>query len=152
MNKAVTPKQLELTAGKTREELLVQTLPPHIDPESPAFKADLAKVDKIEKEEAARSVLGMNEVETKVRSTADTILATAGLPPLSRDFDDFDWATDDSVVLHEQKATAVYHNKFGGLVIRQEKAWDEESDPYIVISADNSVTFMEALAKKAREN
>ena len=30
---------------------------PHIDPESPAFKADMAEVDKIEKAEAAHAVL-----------------------------------------------------------------------------------------------
>ena len=71
--------------------------------------------------------------------------------PVSREFDDFDWANDDAVILHEQRATAVYHNKFGGLVIRQEKSWDEESDPYVVIGAENAVTFMEALAKRARE-
>ena len=150
MNKAVTPKQLELTAGKTREELLLATAP-HIDPESPAFKAGLKKVEKIEFEEADRTVLGKNEVETKVRSTANSILASAGLPPVSRDFDDFDWANDDSVVLQSQPATAVYRNKFGGLVIRQEKTCDEESDPYIVISEENAVMFMEALAKRARE-
>ena len=57
MNKAVTPKQLKLTAGKTRADLLLATAP-HIDPEGPAFKADMAKVDKIEKKEAARAVLG----------------------------------------------------------------------------------------------
>ena len=57
MNKAVTPKQLELTAGKTREELLSATAP-HIDPDSPALKADRPKLDEIEKEEAARAVLG----------------------------------------------------------------------------------------------
>ncbi|MEH2534428.1 hypothetical protein V1277_006276 [Bradyrhizobium sp. AZCC 1588] len=148
MNKAVTPKQLELTAGKSTEDLLKMSAP-HIDFEGAAFKESLKGLDKIEKEEAARAVLGMNEVETKVRSTANSILASVGLPP--KDFDDFDWSTDDSVILHEQKATAVYHNKFGGLVIRQEKAWDEESDPYVVISADNAVTFMEALAKRARE-
>jgi hypothetical protein len=151
MNKPVTPKQLELTAGKTREELLIQTLPPHIDPESPTFKVDMAKVDKIEKEEAARAVLGMDEVETKVRSTANSILASAGLPPIERDFDDFDWKSDPSVVLQEQRATAVYHNPYSGIVIRQERLWDEESDPYVVISAENIVTFMEALAKRARE-
>ena len=43
MNKAVTPKQLELTAGKTRAELAAATAP-HIDPEGPAFKEDMAKV------------------------------------------------------------------------------------------------------------
>ena len=150
MNKAVTPKQLELTAGKTREELILATAP-HIDQESPAFKADLKKVEKIELAEAASAVLGKDQIETKVRSTANSILAAAGLPPVEREFDDFDWGTDDSVVLHEQRATAVYQNRFGGLVIRQEKTWDEESDPFIVIGAENTVTFMEALAKRARE-
>jgi len=57
VNKAVTPKQIELTAGKTREELILATAP-HIDPESPAMKESIAKVEKIEKEEAARAVLG----------------------------------------------------------------------------------------------
>jgi hypothetical protein len=55
------------------------------------------------------------------------------------------------VILQEQRATAVYQNRFGGLVIRQEKTWDEESDPFIVIGPENTVTFMEALAKRARE-
>jgi hypothetical protein len=54
----LTPKQLELTADRTREELLIQALPPHIDPESATFKADLAKVNQIEREDAARAVLG----------------------------------------------------------------------------------------------
>jgi hypothetical protein len=62
MNKNVTPKQLELTAGKTREELLLAAAP-HIDPESPALKADMAKMDKIEKEEAARAVVGLDAPE-----------------------------------------------------------------------------------------
>jgi hypothetical protein len=149
--KAVTQKQLELTSGRTREGLMLATAP-HIDPDSPAFKADLKKVEKIETAEAARAVLGMDEAETKVMSTANSILAPVGLPPVDRHFDDFDWATDDSVILQEQRATAVYQNRFGGLVIRQEKTWDEESDPYVVISAENAVTFMEALAKRARES
>jgi hypothetical protein len=135
MNKHITPKQLELTAGKTREELLVQSLPSHIDPESPAFKADLAKVDKIEKEEAAHAVL-----------------AAAG-PPRRDDveFDDFDWHDDPSVVLRSQPATAIYHNPKGHIVIRQERSWSEDSDPYVMISPENATTFMEALAKRARE-
>jgi hypothetical protein len=149
--KHATPKQLELTAGKTVTELL-QDSAPHIDFEGAAFQESLKGLDKIEKAEAARAVLGMDDVEATVRSKADAILASAGLPPVARDFDDFDWASDDSVILHEQRATAVYRNKFGGIVIRQEKAWDEDADPYIVVSADNEVTFMEALAKRARES
>jgi hypothetical protein len=150
MNRTVTPKQLELTAGKTREELLLATAP-HIDPESPALKADLKKIGKIEMAEAATAVLGADAIDAKVKSTANSILASVGLPPVDRHFDDFDWATDESVVLHEQRATAVYQNRFGGLVIRQEKAWDEDGDPFIVIGSENTVTFMEALAKRARE-
>ena len=132
MNKAVTPKQLELTADKTREELLIATLPPHIDPESPAFKEDIEKVKRGEVAEAARAVL-----------------AQAGPP--DRDHDDFDWFSDDSVVLKGQPATAVYHNAKGHLVIRQERNWSEEYDPYVTIAPENAVTFMEALAKRARE-
>jgi hypothetical protein len=128
MNKHAPPQQLDLTAGKTREELLIQALPPHVDPESPAFKTDMAKVEKIEKEETARAVLGTTS-----------------------NYDDFDWTNDPSVVLQEQRATAVYQNAHGGIVIRQEKYWNEESDPHVVICQENFVTFSEALAKKARE-
>ena len=72
-------------------------------------------------------------------------------PSYGSGYDDFDWKSDPSVILQEQRATAVYHNPYGGLVIRQEKTWDEESDPYMVISAENITTFQEALAKRARE-
>lgn len=126
MNKTVTPKQLELTTEKS------PATAPHVDPDNPAFKTDMA-VDKIEVVEAGTAVL-----------------AAAG-PPKDTNYEDFDWANDPAVILHEQRATAVYHNKFGGMVIRQERTWDEESDPYVVIGAENAVTFMEALAKRARE-
>jgi hypothetical protein len=148
-----TPKQLELVEGKTREELLLATAP-HIDPESPALKASLEKVAKIELAEAATAVLeaGTKAVEAKVRSTANTILASAGLPPKKEpEFDDFDWHDDPSVVLKSQPATAIYYNPKGCIVIRQEKSWADESDPFVYITPENAVTFMEALAKRARE-
>jgi hypothetical protein len=93
--KPVKPSQLELDQAnptKTREELLLQTMP-HIDPNAPAFKAALAKVDQIAMEERAREKL---------------------------DEPDFDWAKDDAVVFKEQLATAVYFNRFDDLVIRQQ--------------------------------
>lgn len=126
-----TPKQLELTDGKSRAELLLATAP-HIDPESPALKASLEKVERLELAEAA-----------------ETILAQAGPP--DRFNDDFDWHDDESVVLKSQPATAIYYNPKGHIVIRQERSWAEESDPYVIISPENAVTFMEALAKRARE-
>ena len=66
-------------------------------------------------------------------------------------FDNFDWFTDASVVLQDQRATAIYRNRSNGIVIRQERTWDEESDPFMVITDENLVTFMEALAARARE-
>lgn len=44
-----------------REQLLRKTLPSDIDPDSPAFQADLAKIDRIAEAEAAREALGMND-------------------------------------------------------------------------------------------
>jgi hypothetical protein len=76
-------------------------------------------------------------------------LAQAG--PSSPDYGDFDWLDDPSVVLRSQPATAIYRNDAGHLVIRQERSWAQEEDPYVMISPENAVTFMEALAKKARE-
>jgi hypothetical protein len=131
--KNVTSKQLELTAGKTREELLLATAP-HIDPESVAFNASMKTVEKIELEEAAK-----------------TVLAQAGPPRSEVEFEDFNWHDDPSVVLKSQPATAIYYNPNGCIVIRQERSWAEESDPFVYITPENAVTFMEALAKRARE-
>ncbi|MET4493483.1 hypothetical protein [Bradyrhizobium sp. LA7.1] len=118
MNKPITPEQLSLGAEMTRAELLIQSLPPRIDPESPKFKEDLAKIGQIEAEESARE---------------------AG------SYDDFDWSSDPSVVLQGQRATAVYRNKWGHLVVRQEKTWDEDSDPFFVISRESCDTFLDRI-------
>jgi hypothetical protein len=131
--KAVTPKQLELTAGKSREELLLATAP-HIDPESPALKADQEKLDKIELAEAAGAVLGSGYAFRE--EVAE---------------EDFDWNTDDSVILKEQRATAVYHNKLGELIIRQRAAWDDDRDAFVYVMPENIVAFLEGAAKRARE-
>jgi hypothetical protein len=130
MNKAVTPKQLELTAGKTRAELLQDTAP-HIDFEGASFKESLKVVGGIEKDEAARAVLGSGAAFV--------------------DEDDFDWNTDDAIILREQRATAVYHNKLGELIIRQKAAWDNERDTFVYVEPENVIAFLEGAAKKAKE-
>jgi hypothetical protein len=140
--KHVTPKQLELTAGMSREDLLLATAP-DIDPESPAFKADMAKVDQIEKAEAARAVLG-DKVAASRASVSSIVEADI------IDEDDFDWNKDDAVILQEQRATAVYHNRLGELIIRQKAAWDDERDTFVYITSDNVMAFLEGAAKKAR--
>lgn len=45
---------------------------------------------------------------------------------------DFDWASDDSVILQEQLAMAVYRNRAGGVVIRQERNGFDEDDHFVV--------------------
>lgn len=125
MNKAGTPEQLELVEGLTREEMLLATAP-HIDPDSPALKADAGKIQKIAIAEEATAVLKADE-------------------------DDFNWNDDDSIVLREQPATAIYHNRHGVLVIRQKADWDAEHDTFAFITPENAVVFMEAFAKVARE-
>jgi hypothetical protein len=137
MNKTIDPKQLALADPDhpvkapvnpqdkpTREQLLLQTAP-HIDPASPAFKSAMEKIDTIAAAEAARKQLGMNE-------------------------EDFNWNADDSVILKEQRATAVYFNKSQELVIRQKAAWDEEEDTFLFVTPENYNTFIDAVAARIR--
>ena len=58
---------------------------------------------------------------------------------------EFRWTDNESVVLAQQPATAVYFNPAGGLVIRQERAWNEEEDTIIVVAPQNVQTFLDAV-------
>jgi hypothetical protein len=62
---------------------------------------------------------------------------------------DFDWRTDDSVILRQQPATAIYYNREGSLVIRQEREWDRYEDTYIFIAPQNIDSFLEKLCDMA---
>jgi hypothetical protein len=57
----------------------------------------------------------------------------------------FDWNKDESVLLPDQRRTAVYRDSAGSLVIRQEAAWNEEDDHVITIAADNVQAFIDRL-------
>jgi hypothetical protein len=63
--------------------------------------------------------------------------------------DDFDWSNDDSIILKEQRATAVYKNREGEIVIRQ-RCWPDE-DAILFINPDQAVAFMEGMSKRVRE-
>lgn len=57
----------------------------------------------------------------------DRILAAAGPKP-----DEFDWSTDDSVIVGTQLAIAVYHNRNDDIVIRQDgRGADDDSFVYV---------------------
>jgi NADPH-dependent ferric siderophore reductase len=78
-------------------------------------------------------------------------IAVAETAVLKADENDFNWNDDDSIILREQPATAIYHNRYGVLVIRQKADWDAEHDTFAFITPENAVVFMEAFAKVARE-
>ena len=48
--------------------------------------------------------------------------------------DSFNWNDDDSVVVRQQFATAVYQNQHGEIVVRQEAGMYEENDAIVVLT------------------
>lgn len=62
---------------------------------------------------------------------------------------EFDWFDDESIVLRPQLAVAIYNNERGGLVIRQERDWNEESDTFIVIAPENVAAFVDRITDAA---
>lgn len=54
-------------------------------------------------------------------------------------YDDFDWATDEAVIMQRQQGLAVYRNQSGGIVLRIEREWDEDADPYIALNSPEAV-------------
>ena len=124
--KPVKPSQLELDQAKppkTREQLLQETAP-QIDPNSPAYQKDLVKVDAIALEARAREALGLD--------------------------DEFNWNTDDSIILKEQRATAVYFNRLGELIIRQKAAWSDDEDSIVYVMPENFNGLLDGIAARIR--
>ena len=64
---------------------------------------------------------------------------------VEEDAEEFSWNSDDSVVLQEQRRTAIYFNTRGELVIRQEADWNEDTDTVLVIAKNNIPDFLDKL-------
>jgi hypothetical protein len=76
-----------------------------------------------EKEREEAAVAAGKEVQQRMLATTSRY-----------DDERFKWGFDNpDVAIPEQVATAVYVNPWGQVVIRQERRWDEEADPYVVI-------------------
>ena len=45
----------------------------------------------------------------------------------------FDWVSEDNIVLRDQPAVAIYSNRFQQVVIRCERAWDQEDDVVVLV-------------------
>lgn len=61
----------------------------------------------------------------------------------------FDWAADPDIVVRPQPAIAIYENGAGAVVIRQEAAWDEDSDIYIIVQPEHCERIAAALLRAA---
>lgn len=61
------------------------------------------------------------------------------------------WRGNPAVVLPEQLAIAVYTNQNDDIVIRQERAWDEDSDTVVIVSPTNVRKVAEAMLAEIGE-
>jgi hypothetical protein len=123
--KTVKPSQLELDQPpKTRERLIQDTMP-HIDTNGAAYQGDMGKVDAIALEARAREALELD--------------------------DEFNWNTDDSIILKEQRATAVYFNRLGELIIRQKAAWSDDEDSIVYVMPENFNGLLDGIAARIRQ-
>ena len=87
--------------------------------------------------------------DEKVLAAADaSVTLPSGIAPEAEP-DELDdpsyWATCDSVILHDQPATAIYFNRERSLVIRQERSWDRDEDTYVFIAKENQQAFLDKL-------
>jgi len=64
---------------------------------------------------------------------------------------DFKWSKDESVIIRQQRATAVYVNTRGEIVIRQEMDWDEDEDTFVFIARSNAEEFYLALGNLLKD-
>jgi hypothetical protein len=65
---------------------------------------------------------------------------------------EFDWLPDNpDILMPDQRATAVYLNPWQQVCIRQERAWDEDDDPYLCISVEHVPALIERLQAVMRE-
>ncbi len=62
---------------------------------------------------------------------------------------DFDWADPEAVTIPEQMALAVYPNRKGVVVVRQERSWDEDSDTLVFVDPSHALTIAEAILEAA---
>jgi len=64
--------------------------------------------------------------------------------------EDFDWDdVADDVVQRAVEKVAIFSNPNGDVVIRQERMWNEEDDPFIIIARGNALRAAQAILEAA---
>jgi hypothetical protein len=66
--------------------------------------------------------------------------------------DTFDWANEDSIVLRDQPAVAIYSNRFQQVVIRCERAWDQEDDVFVLVDFAHATRVAQAILVAAGQD
>ena len=62
---------------------------------------------------------------------------------------EMDWIHGQEVIIQEQRAVAVYRNEKDGIVIREERAWDQDEDRTIVLATPEAVrALIDALKRE----
>jgi hypothetical protein len=83
-------------------------------------------------------------VSAETRATLAALIEEHAEP-----FEDFDWFKDDSIVLEEQPAIAIYQNGRQHIVIRQRAMYEQEGDSFISIAPHNLMTLIDRLCDMA---
>jgi hypothetical protein len=81
------------------------------------------------------------------------VLGRAGVPPEKAEQivaaagpDDFDWSTEDSVVVRPRPGVAIYENKYGDIVIRTQNAeHGPQDDHFAYVSHEGLPAVIKAL-------
>jgi hypothetical protein len=66
--------------------------------------------------------------------------------------DSFDWANEDNIVLRDQPAVAIYSNRFQQVVIRCERAWDQEDDVFVLVDFAHAIKVAQAILLAAGQD
>lgn len=68
------------------------------------------------------------------------------------DMSDFDWSNDnESIVVQEIKATAVFYNDTGNIVIRQEGSYPDHEDHFIVLPPEYAAQVAKVVLQLAEK-
>ena len=63
--------------------------------------------------------------------------------------DDFDWQTDEAVAVRSQASLAVYANKDGEVIVREQAQYPDKEDRFIIINREHIPTFVRHLRDAA---
>ena len=95
------------------------------------------------------------ELENQTTETAAAVATSLFKAKIMSENDDdkFNWSVkNEDVIVPDQRATAVYSNPWGQVVIRQYEQEYGEADPFVVIDRAHIRTLIDALDREFKLN